>query len=57
MKRTSIIGWNYAAFVTELKMRIQSPRLFAAQLAKHEVALCGLCRPLNLATTCSQIGG
>ena len=39
MKRTSIVGLDYAAFVTELKARIQSARLSAARAVNRDLIL------------------
>ncbi|MEK7717812.1 MAG: PDDEXK nuclease domain-containing protein [Pseudomonadota bacterium] len=39
MKRTSIVGRDYAAFVTELKTRIQSARLSAARAVNRDLIL------------------
>lgn len=39
MKRTSIVGRDYAVFVTELKTRIQSARLSAARAVNRDLIL------------------
>jgi hypothetical protein len=39
VKRTSIVGRDYAAFVTELKTRIQSARLSAARAVNRDLIL------------------
>ncbi len=39
MKRASIVGRDYAAFVTELKTRIQSARLSAARAVNRDLIL------------------
>lgn len=39
MKRSSIVGRDYAAFVTELKTRIQSARLSAARAVNRDLIL------------------